>query len=67
MNDLIKALTILAKYGDPEFPTHCEHDVMYISIEHSEVSEEDKAELDKLGVIPDNESGMFKSYRFGSA
>jgi len=31
MNDLLKALTILAKYADDTYsPTHCEHDVMYV-------------------------------------
>ena len=26
MEDLIKALQILLKYGNPKYPTHCEHD-----------------------------------------
>jgi len=30
MDDLIKALQILRKYGNPKYPTHCEHDTLYI-------------------------------------
>ena len=56
MKDLIEALQILLKYGNPDFPTHCEHDVMVIcGIYPNDVSDEDKEKLDKLGfscVIP---------------
>ena len=42
MKQLIEALTILLKYGNPDYPTHCEHDVMYIcGIEPEQVSEEE--------------------------
>ena len=30
MKDLIEALTILLKYGNPAHPTHCEHDELTI-------------------------------------
>ena len=30
MEDLIKALQILLKYGNPKYPTVCEHDILYI-------------------------------------
>jgi hypothetical protein len=30
MNDLIEALQIFAKYGNPDYPTHCEHDTLMI-------------------------------------
>ena len=66
MSDLIKALQIFLKYGDPGCPTHCEHDVLQVCIEPDKVSKEDKIELEKLGFDPDDEYG-FKSYRFGSA
>ena len=66
MDDLIKALQILRKYGNPQWPTHCEHDVMYVNIRYSEVSEEDREELDRLGFFEDDNDG-FKSYRYGSA
>jgi hypothetical protein len=69
MKDLIEALTILAKYMDPEerWPTHCEHDVLYVcNIESEDVSEGDTKRLDELGFVPDPENGGFMSYRFGS-
>lgn len=66
MSDLIKALQILLKYGDPKYPTHCEHDVLNIvDIEPSQVSDEDKAELERLG-FRYNKDGFY-SFRFGSA
>jgi hypothetical protein len=68
MDDLIKALTIFRKYLNTKWPTHCEHDVMYIiGVTKEEVSEEDLAELDELGFFWDGSDKGFKSYRFGSA
>jgi len=73
MDDLIRALQIFRKYGNPKYPTHCEHDVLAImDIDPDKVSKEDKAELEELGFIVDNNEGsygpgMFISYRFGSA
>jgi len=67
MDDLIEAFNIFRKYGNPEFPTHCEHDVMYVAIEYNKVSDEDICKLEDLG-FDQNEADMgFKSYRFGSA
>lgn len=66
MENLIKALQIFLKYGNPENPTHCEHDMLYIcGIDPDEVSEEDKDELDKLGFFIDDD--QFMSYKYGSA
>lgn len=65
MNDLIKALQIFVKYGDPYSPTHCEHDEMYIMVNPTDVSPEDIAALEELGFTPNGDT--FKSYRFGSA
>lgn len=67
MDDLIKALQILRKYGNPAWPTHCEHDVMHICISPVNVSEEDIKTLDDLGVIPDEDEDGFISFKFGSA
>lgn len=67
MDDLIKALQIFRKYGNPEWPTHCEHDVMGVAIEFGDVSNEDKDKLADLSFFEDDESGYFKSFRFGSA
>lgn len=68
MSDLIKALTILLKYGDPHNPTHCEHDELFIAnIDPNRVSCEDLVELDALGFYVNKELNLFYSYRFGSA
>lgn len=67
MEDLLKAITIFVKYGNPQYPTHCEHDVMWINIDYRKVSQEDIEELDKLGFFTSDEDGErgFKSFRFG--
>lgn len=68
MEDLIKALKIFLKYGNERWPTHCEHDTLYIiGINPENVSEEDKEELDRLGFFINEEEDCFQSYRFGSA
>jgi hypothetical protein len=68
MNDLIKALTILAKYnglGEEYAPTHCEHDVLIIAgVQWDDLSEEDKVALDELG-FHSGDYGV-ESFRFGS-
>jgi len=68
MLDLIEALQILAKYGNPASPTHCEHDYLYVAINPDLVSEQDKQRLSELGFIVDGEYGGegFGSFRFGS-
>ena len=72
MNDLIEALQILAKYGTPEYPTACEHDILMLSpdIDPQKVSDEDKQKLEELGFSLGDPFGygdnMFYSYKFGS-
>ena len=68
LDDLIKALQIFRKYGNPEYPTHCEHDVLYICIDPSKMDIEDIGILEKLGFSIDDETDAgFYSFRFGSA
>ncbi len=68
MENLIKALQIFLKYGNPPFPTHCEHDVLtIIDIDPSKVSERDKEQLNDLGFFINEDEECFQSYRFGSA
>lgn len=68
MENLIKALQIFLKYGNPAYPTHCEHDVLTIvGINPADVSDADKAELDELGFFVDDEEECFQSFRYGSA
>lgn len=67
MEDLIQALQIFLKYGNPHNPTHCEHDVLRVyGIDPKIVSEEDKAKLKELGFKVDHEFEGFYSFRYGS-
>ncbi len=64
---LAEALRIAKKYlGESYSPTHCEHDVLTLSVEVAEVSDEDRDRLIHLGFIDDGDE-HFKSYEFGSA
>lgn len=70
MKKLIEALTIFAKYKDLEWPTHCEHDVLYImGVTLDEVSEEDQKRLKELGFLwsDSTDMGGWMSFHFGSA
>jgi hypothetical protein len=77
MKELIEALQILLKYGNPNYPTNCEHDELSIhGIEAEDITKEDVIKLYELGFtvwiegvendehIPD-ESKIF-SYKYGS-
>lgn len=68
MEKLIQALQILLKYGNPNHPTHCEHDVLTIcGINPIDVSPQDIMKLADLGFFINNEDECFQSYRYGSA
>ena len=80
MEDLIKALQILLKYGNPRNPTVCVHDeLVFVGIDAELISKEDIKELQVLGVeveiegVYDEETGCeseeskIYSYRYGSA
>ncbi len=70
MNDLIEALQILRKYGNPDKPTYCGHDVLSVSpeIDPDDVSDEDRKKLDELGFFVSTADGVkvFRSFWFGS-
>jgi len=66
MEDLIKALQIFLKYGNPRNPTNCSHDQLFVDISPDVVSDEDQLALDGLSFIPDDEEDGFISFRFGS-
>lgn len=69
MKELIEAFQIFAKYiGDEKYPTHCEHDVMYIACDPKIVTEEDRIELDRLGFRFGNgePDEVFYSFKYGS-
>lgn len=68
MEKLIEALQIFLKYDNPAYPTHCEHDVLYIcGIDPDDVSIEDKEKLDELGFFISEEYECFMSFKYGSA
>lgn len=69
MDQLIEALTIFRKYKNEQYPTHCEHDVLWImGVTKDEVSNEDRDRLAELGFFwSDSDGGAWKSFRFGSA
>jgi len=68
MENLIKALQIFLKYGNVDYPLHCEHDMLYVSSSYvpSNFSIEDVAELDELGFFISEETDTFVSFRYGS-
>lgn len=67
MKDLIEALTIFAKYTVAEYPTCCDHDVLYVLVDPTVVSSEDQARLEELGFVAHERDKNFQSNRFGSA
>lgn len=68
MDKLIEALQIFLKYGNPVYPTHCEHDVLYVvGITKKQVSKEDRVKLRELSFYWDKEEDCWFSYRYGSA
>ena len=67
MKELIEALQIFLKYGNPKFPTHCEHDELYVRIESNLVSDEDKIKLEELGFHVNTDVGGFSSRKYGSS
>lgn len=68
MKELIEALTIMLKYGNPNYPTHCEHDEMTISndIDWNKITKEDQKKLDELGFSYSEELECIASFRYGS-
>ena len=68
MKEFIEVLQILMKYDNPDYPFHCEHDVLYIGVDPEKVSEEDIAKLKKMGIYKgeDEYSEGFYSYKYGS-
>lgn len=65
-DNLIKALTLLRKGASGPYPTHCEHDELWVLADEEKFSVEEIAQLDEWGFFVDDEGG-FRSYRFGSA
>ena len=67
ITNLIAALGILEKYDRGSYPTHCEHDELFIvNVTYDQVTPEDRAELEALG-FHKNSHGNWSSYCYGSA
>ena len=71
MKDLIEALQILSKYLTDDYyfnkyPTNCDHDVLRVCVDYTEISEEDLKRLEELEFVPDEDTGYMVSYRYGS-
>lgn len=64
MDDLIEALQIFRKYGNPKDPFHCEHDVLMVNYDPENIGDQDTKRLYELGFFAEDD--CFKSYRFGS-
>jgi hypothetical protein len=64
MSNLIKALQIFLKYEDNPYPTNCDHDVLFVSIDPAIVSPEDINTLAELGF--DVSDCGFQSFHYGS-
>lgn len=71
MDGLIEALKIFRKYDNPDHPTHCEHDVLYITgspeWDPETMHEADVKRLALLGFYYEEEDMLWVSYRYGSA
>lgn len=69
MEDLIKALQIFVKYQPTtRNPTNCSHDELAImGVDRGMVSDEDHAELERLGFYYSDEEEYYFSFRYGSA
>lgn len=64
MSDLIEALQIFLKYGNPHNPTCCQHDILSVVIDNTLVLDDDTKRLKELGFSPDDYG--FTSFRYGS-
>lgn len=68
MEDLIQALQILIKYGNPKRPISCRHDILtIISIDPHWVSKEDKSKLERIGFFVGSDydgKECFQSHRY---
>ena len=68
MEKLIEALQIFLKYKNEDYPTHCEHDTLYImGVDKDDVSEADRKRLDELEFFWSDSDKSYISFRYGSA
>lgn len=65
MNDLIKALQIMLKHGDVEYPTYCVHDELHIYPKSMDFTDDEIQQLEDLGFMPNDMDGFY-SFKYGS-
>jgi hypothetical protein len=66
--DLIEALTLLARgQSNDTSPFHCEHDILTVMADPANFTDEELAQLDQWGFLPDRSDFTFSSFRYGSA
>lgn len=53
LSDLVKALQIMNKYGNPDYPTHCSHDKLLVCIDPADVSKEKTSKYVMFDPTPD--------------
>lgn len=72
MEDLIEGLEIIKKYLDDKnknknSPINCAHDELQIAdVGPTDLTEEDRSELERLGFECDDDEDYIYSFRFGS-
>jgi hypothetical protein len=59
-------MKIFSKYNKDEWPTNCSHDVFFVAVDPSVVTDEEKSRLKDLEFIEDEDSEGFISFHFGS-
>ena len=68
MKELIEALQMFLAVRDIAYPTHCEHDEMWIcGYALEDFTPEQVQHLDDLGFFWDEDDESFKSFKYGSA
>jgi len=67
MKQLIEALQVFLKYSNEDYPTGCEHDMLYVYVDPHKVSDKDKERLEELGFRVGSFNEYFVSTKYGSA
>jgi hypothetical protein len=67
-DNLVTALSLMSQHHNNDTsPTHCEHDVLYVSADPTKFSTEELQLLDSLGFFPSDDGEAFMSFYYGSA
>jgi len=66
MENFIKALEILIKYGNVHYPFNCSHDLLFIDVDPKKVSDDDILKLGEFYIYPNDDNEGFESTFYGS-